>query len=37
VGDKGYSYTPVRRWLRRHHIKPVIPTRKDQPRQEDFD
>ena len=37
AGDKGYSYGPVRRWLRRHHIKPVIPTRKDQPRQEDFD
>jgi transposase len=37
AGDKGYSYAPVRRWLRRHHIEPVIPTRKDQPRQEDFD
>lgn len=37
AGDKGYSYTPVRRWLRQHHIQPVIPTRKDQPRQEDFD
>jgi transposase len=37
AGDKGYSYTGVRRWLRRHHIEAVIPTRKDQPRQEDFD
>ena len=37
AGDKGYSYTPVRRWLRRHHIKPVIPTRENQPREEDFD
>jgi transposase len=37
VGDKGYSYPSVRRWLRRHHIKPVIPTRKNQPREEDFD
>jgi len=27
----------VRAWLRRHHIQPVIPTRKDQPRQDDFD
>ncbi len=37
AGDKGYSYKPVRRWLRRHHIKPVIPTRKDQPRDEGFE
>jgi transposase len=35
--DKGYSFAWVRAWLRRHHIKAVIPTRKDQPRQEDFD
>ena len=27
----------MRAWLRRRHIKPVIPTREDQPRQEDFD
>lgn len=27
----------MRRWLRRHHIKPVIPTRKDQPRDEGFE
>jgi transposase len=37
AGDKGYSYKPVRRWLRRHHIKAVIPTRKDQPRDEGFE
>lgn len=37
AGDKGYSYAPVRRWLRQHHIEPVIPTRKDQPRDEQFD
>jgi transposase len=37
AGDKGYSYRSVRRWLRRHHIKPVIPTRKDQPRDEGFE
>lgn len=37
AGDKGYSYSAVRRWLRRHHIEPVIPTRKDQPRDQGFD
>jgi transposase len=37
AGDKGYSYARVRDWLKRRHIEPVIPTRKDQPRQEDFD
>ncbi len=37
AGDKGYSYPHIRRWLRRHHIEPVIPTRKDQPREESFD
>jgi transposase len=37
AGDKGYSYPHIRRWLRRHHIEPVIPTRKDQPREEVFD
>jgi len=30
AGDKGYSYGRVRRWLRRHKIKAVIPRRKDQ-------
>jgi transposase len=37
AGDKGYSYQGVRNWLKRRHIEPVIPTRKDQPRQEGFD
>jgi transposase len=37
AGDKGYSYPRVRRWLGRHHIEDVIPTRADQPRDEDFD
>ncbi len=37
AGDKGYSYPHIRSWARRHHIEPVIPTRKDQPRQESFD
>jgi transposase len=35
--DKGYSYPGVRAWLRRHHMEPVIPTRKDQPRDPNFD
>ena len=37
AGDKGYSYKPVRRWLWRHHIKPVIATRKVQPRDAGFE
>ena len=37
VGDRGYSYPEVRHWIKRHRIKPVIPTRKDQPREADFD
>jgi transposase len=37
AGDKGYSYPGVRSWLRRHHIRPVIPTRRDQPRDEGFE
>jgi transposase len=37
AGDKGYSYPHIRPWARRHHIGSVIPTRKDQPRQESFD
>jgi len=37
AGDKGYSYAGVRGWLRRRHIEPVIPTRKDQPQDEAFD
>jgi transposase len=35
--DKGYSYPGIRSWLRRHHLGGVIPTRKNQPRQESFD
>lgn len=37
AGDKGYSYPEVRSWLKRHKIKPVIPTRKDQPQDPSFD
>ena len=37
AGDKGYSYPRIRRWCRRRKVKPVIPTRSNQPREEDFD
>jgi hypothetical protein len=37
AGDKGYNSRLVRRWLRRRHIQPVIPTRNDQPREKDFE
>ena len=37
AGDKGYSYPRIRRWCRRRRIDAVIPTRKDQPRDEHFD
>lgn len=37
AGDKGYSYPEVRGWLKRHKIRAVIPTRKDQPPDPDFD
>jgi len=37
AGDKGYSSPTARARLRRRHIRPVIPTRKDQPRQRNFD
>jgi transposase len=30
AGDKGYSYPRIRRWLRRHGIRAVIPQRDDQ-------
>ena len=36
AGDKGYSYTSVRAWLKRRGVRPIIPTRKDQPRQRTF-
>jgi transposase len=34
---QGYSYQHIRRWLKRHHIAAVIPTRKNQPRDDSFD
>jgi transposase len=37
AGDKGYSSPTARACLRRRHIRPVIPTKKDQPRQRNFD
>ena len=30
AGDRGYSYSRIRRWLRRHRIEAVIPLRLDQ-------
>jgi transposase len=37
AGDKGYSFPHVRQWLKRHHIKPVIPTRSNQAREASFE
>ena len=37
AGDKGYSSPTARRRLRQRGIRPVIPTRSDQPCQPDFD
>jgi transposase len=37
VGDKGYSSTPIRRYLRRRGIGIVIPRRKDERRRGRFD
>jgi len=37
AGDKGYSYPRIRRWCRRRWVEAVIPTRKNQPRDEKFD
>lgn len=37
AGEKGYSYPTIRRWLPRHHIGAVIPSRKNQPREATFD
>jgi transposase len=37
AADKGYSSPTARARMRRRHIRPVIPTRKDQPRQPNFD
>ena len=30
AGDKGYSYPRIRRWLRRHAVRAIIPQRSDQ-------
>jgi transposase len=30
AGDKGYSYSRIRHWLRQHGIQAVIPQRSDQ-------
>ena len=37
AGEKGYSYPAIRRWLQRHYIGAVIPSRTNQPREEAFD
>ena len=37
VGDKGFSYRPVRAYLRRRGIGAVIPTRSDQRQNPRFD
>ena len=37
AGDKGYSCERVRRWLRRHKVTPVIPTKCNEQQQDDFD
>lgn len=37
AGDRGYSSPPARRRLKQRRIERVIPTRKDQPRQPNFD
>ncbi len=37
AGDKGYSLPFVRRMLRRRRIKPLIPSKSNQPRDVQFD
>ncbi len=37
AGGRGYASPPARRRLKQRRIAPVIPTRKDPPRQPDFD
>jgi transposase len=37
IADKAYSVAWVRAWLRERRIQPVIPTRKDQRPDPDFD
>ena len=36
-GDKGYSYPRIRQWCKRRQIEAVIPTRSNQPPEEQFD
>ncbi len=31
MSDKAYSFGPVRRWARAHHVRAVLPCRADQP------
>ncbi|WFT77806.1 IS5 family transposase [Methylobacterium sp. CB376] len=37
AGDRGYSSPPARRRLKQRRVEPVIPTRRDRPRQPHFD
>lgn len=37
VGDKGYSYPSIRRYLRQHGIRYTIPRRSNQPKSGPFD
>jgi transposase len=37
AADKGYSYPRIRRWCQQRRVAEVIPTRKNQPRDEGFD
>jgi len=37
AGDKGYSYPHIRRWMNRHGIQSIIPTRSNQVRDDSFD
>ena len=37
AGDKAYSTPWLRAWLRERGIQPVIPTRRDQAREPDFE
>ena len=37
AADKGYSYPRIRQWCRRRRIRAVIPTRRNQVREKDFD
>jgi transposase len=37
AGDKGYSYPRLRRWFAKRRLKAIIPTKSNQPRENDFD